>query len=234
MKPTLSTLLATTLLIGVTLGVTAPVFAQNTPSPSVTGRGVQATLLVRAREFAANMFDNQFLNRLNALRARVSANTKLSAEQKQVLLAKIDGEIIWFTNKKGELATATTVAQIRTIIRDARNRFLQLAQSLRHLYLARGYVTSLERVIENIEKNIIPKVEAKLTELQGKGVNVTTELGYLMNAKTALANAKNEITQVKNSTTFENAKKHFDLAKAQIKTARQELKTILDSLKGRV
>lgn len=234
MKKTITILLVAVLLFSAIFSLGTPVIAQTSPAPSVSGNGTRATLLVRAREFAEKIFDNQFLNRLNALRARISSNTKLSSEQKQALLAKVDAEITWFTNKKGELANATTVAQIRAIIRDARNRFLQLSQSLRHLYLARGYVTSLERVIENIEKNIIPKIEAKLTELSGKGVNVNAELGYLMNAKTTMANAKTEIAQVKNSTTFESAKKHFNLAKEYIKTARQELKKVLEGIRLKI
>jgi len=218
-------------LVASTLAPT--VFAQTTPTPTVS-LGQKPALLNRAKDLAEKIFDTLFLNKLNALRARVSANTKLSVEQKQVLLARIDTEITWFTAKKGELTNANSVSQIRQIIREARTHFQEIARDLRHLYLARGYIVSLEKVIENIENNIIPKVEAKLSDLKSKGVDVTSELGDLMKAKTALANAKIEITQVKNSTTFENAKKHFDAAKEYIKTARQELKKILVSLKDKV
>lgn len=230
-KITIIAITGVLLALGALFGTGASVYAQDLPTPSASGNALRANLQTRAREAAGKIFDRQFLERLNALRVRISSNTKLSTEQKQVLLAKVDSEITWFTNKKGELATATTVAQIRAIVRDARNRFLQVARDLRHLYIARGYVVSLERVITNIEKNIIPKIEAKLTELVANGVDVKAELGYLLNAKTALASAKSEINEVKDSTTFDSAKKHFDLAKGYVKTARQELKKALEGIK---
>lgn len=219
-----------------------PVFAQDTvtptPTPTVT-RGqardsAREANLTKAKSMATTIFTNHFLAKLNTLRARVTANANLGDDAKQALLAKIDAEILWFTQQKDSIPNSTTLLQVRTIVREARTRFITIGKELRRLHIARGFVTSLDRVISNLEKNIVTKLDAKLAELSGKGVDVTAEIAISVTVKTEIAAAKTEVTEIRNSTTFELAKKNYDEAKAHIKNARKELKEVLQSLKSKV
>lgn len=194
----------------------------------------KAAVLEKAKTIALDIFDKHFLNKLNELRAKVSANNVIGEDAKQAMLAKIDQELTWFTDKKNSVSSAATIQEVRTIVKDARVRFLQLGKELRRLHIAKGFVTSLEKVITNIEKNILPKVEVKLNELSTKGIDVTAENALLAKAKSELAAAKTEVTEIRNSTTFEIAKKNFDEAKEHIKNARVVIRQILENLKLKI
>lgn len=190
--------------------------------------------LKRAKELAIKIFRNHFLPKLNAVRVRVTTNTALGSDAKAILLAKIDEELSWFTEQLGKINDATTLEQVRTYTKEARVRFTQTGKDVRKLYIAHGFITSLERVVKNIETNIIPKIENKLTTLAGKGVDVMTETALLAKAKTELAAVKVEVTEIRNSTTYEMAKKNYDEARAHVKLVRQHLKDLLASLKTKV
>jgi len=235
MMKKLSLYVVTILVLLVVVGATVTSVSAQGPSTTPTSVGTQrAARLEAARSVAAKIFDNHFLNRLNALRAKVSANDRLGTEAKQALLRKIDAEITWFTSKKNELATATTIAELRTIVKDARARFQNIAKEVRLLYIARGFVVSLEKVITNLENNIIAKIERKLTELSNNGVDVSVERALVAKAKAEVVEAKSELVLTTNSVTFEEAKKHFEAAKGHVKSARQDLKEALRSLKNKV
>lgn len=205
-----------------------------TPRPTKVAGNLREATLVRAKTLAKSIYNNHFLTKLNALRAKISSNERLGAEAKAVLLSKIDEEIMWFTEKRESIESLTTPMQVRESVKVARMRFLQLGKELRRLHIARGFVVSLERIANNLEKNTLPKIEAKLQDLSSKSVDVTAEQALLVSAKAELELVKKEITEIKNSTTYEAAKKNFDEAKAHLKKVRQSLKDILTSLKAKL
>lgn len=235
------------LMLGIclTLFVAVPVHAQTTPTPTVsptvkpTNRAqtvaeLRQAALKRAKTVASKIFQNHFLTKLNALRIRIANNTKLGADARQVLLEKVDAELSWFSDQAGKVNDATTIEQVRTTTREARIRFAQLGKDVRKLYYSSAYVVSLEKVIKRLEESTLPKISAKLVELNSNGIDVTVEQSLLDKAKAELAAAKNEITEIRNSTTFEIAKKNYDEARAHLKTAKESLKQLLESLKAKL
>lgn len=220
-------------------GVSAVATATSTPTPTATARvrtavQQQAAALEKAKSVALNIFNNHFLNGLAKVKTNVTNNAKLGQDTKTALISKIDTEIVWFTQKRDSVNGATTVAQVRAIVAEARVRYQTAAKDIRRLHISAGLVNSLEKVVTNLESNLLPKVQNFLDQLTAKGVDVQSEQALFNDAKTKVAAAKSEITLIRNSVTFEDAKSHFDLAKGYVKQTRELLKSLATSLKAKL
>ena len=194
----------------------------------------KAQLLDKAQKNATKIYNNQFLHKLNELRVKVNANNNVDSASKAVLLSKVDAEITWFTGELSAVNTATTIEQVRLNVKNARTRFLADAKEIRRLYIAHGFVVALEKVINNLQKNIFPKIDEKLTELSEKGIDVTAERNLYSKLIVEGDAAKAGVTLIKSSTTFEDAKKNYIATRAHIKNIRQYLQQIITSLKAKL
>lgn len=192
---------------------------------------VRQNNVVNARKVATEIFNNRFIKVLSDIRARVSSSTTLSAEAKAELLGRLDAEINWFTQERGNIQAATTVSAVKSITANARTRFLVDAKELRKLYVNKGYVVSLQRVIDNLNKNVVTKLETKLNKLSDAGVNVSSQTALLVTAKSDIATAQANVNVVQSSSTLVEARKSFKAARAALQHAKQTLKQALTSLR---
>ncbi|MCC7303810.1 hypothetical protein IT418_00100 [bacterium] len=231
-----------TILLTMTLSM-GTAFAQTTVTPTptptrirteVVGDKIKQAALRSSKAIASRIFQDHFLKKLNALRIRVANNPKLGEDAKKVLLGKIDGELLWFTEQKEKVEAATTVAQVREYTKVARLRFLEVGKDVRKLYFTHWFVVSLERVVKRIEESILPKIETKLNELANKGIDVTAERVLFDKAKLEVSAAKQEINEIRNSTTYDMARKNYNEARLHIKAMRETLKELLTGLKDKV
>ncbi len=193
---------------------------------------VRQDSLVNARKLATAIFNDRFIKTLSDIRARVAANTTLGVDAKASLLTKLDAEISWFTEQRDSIQAAASVTAVKSITADARARFLVDAKDIRRLYIDKGYVVALQKVIDNLNKNVVTKLDAKIAKLSDAGVNVSAQTALMVTAKSDIATAQANVTAVHNSTTVTEARTSFQAARAAVRQAKQVLKQILTSLKG--
>lgn len=238
------------LIIAGTSGNLIPVVhAEEVPTPSATvavtvtptptkregiGAAVKAAGLAKAKDIGNKIFTDNFLSRLSKLRVKIVENKNIGSEARTVLLQKVDSEIAWFTSQKNLIDSATTVDQIKSIVRSARTRMEQVSKEIRKLYVSHWFVVRLETVITRLEKDTLPRIEKKLGELEAKNIDVTAEKAFLATAKSDVAAAKVKITDIRNSTSYDAAKQNFETAKTHLNNARKALKSLVESLKAKV
>ena len=131
---------------------------------------------------------NTRLNSLNSLKAKIVAS-KLTAEQKESLNAKIDDRIAKLTDLAAQIKVGTDIeavrAQVKSIFTDYRIYavFLPQISSDRNLYTLINYA-------DKLLTDTVVKIQARIDAAKAKGKDVAAKQAALDNAKTKLPELK--------------------------------------------
>jgi hypothetical protein len=179
------------------------------------------------------------IKRLESLKTWVSNRGALSDDDKAAIMAEIEEDIKWLTEKKGEISSASG-EQIREKAQEVRQYWHRHRAKVKKI-IGQIWGARLNWAISRFE-SVSEKTAAKIEELKAAGVDTTKLEAWLddMNRKINLAKEKYEAAKVKYEAIssageanqlFNESHRFIKEARDYLRQAHQELRQIIQEMK---
>ncbi len=232
-----------------TVSVDAGASVQTGGASAKAGADASAAFMARAKAKADQEIDRRIEN-LNDLLTRVQGMHALADADKAAIRATVTNQVNMLTALKGKIDADTDAATLRTDVKSITSSYRIYALIIPQVRI----IAAADRIvtIANQMQQLSAKFQARISEAQGAGFDMTAALAALAdyNAKVADAGAQaqaavTEITTLSpdngdkasmtaNANALKDARAKIVAAQKDLRDARQDAATILKEVRGKL
>lgn len=189
-------------------------------------------VIEKAKEYVQKVIE-RMISHIEVLEKRVDSSTMLSEDDKTLMLAELEQDVVELEGLKDGLETAETKAEVRDIAIKAKEKWSE-ARAVIKKYAGLLLISNFDNMLDRFE-NLLQKLGERADKLEQKGYDVSGIREAITNSEQVVAEAQAELDLARESfmaiDSMKDADKLFREGHAHIVQARVMLVDALKELK---